>query len=263
MRRRGYTADGINDFCDLVSVTRNGNENVISFSLLEHCIRKDLDGTTKRTMAVLDPIKVTITNLDNAFEQVLDVPDFPSNPEKGSHKVVFANTVWVEREDTQVKDHKDFFGLAPGKCVGLKYAGVVKCTDVKTDKDGNITEVSAEFIKEDPPKPKTYLNWIAAKEAVDCEVRVYSCLFSEDPTESKKDFIELISPVSLIVKRNSKINKNIVHHLQHLSRFQFERQGYFALDVDSNIEKKTFVWNKVVGLSDTGKQKALQRVALA
>jgi glutaminyl-tRNA synthetase len=86
MRRRGYTPDGINDFCDLVSVTRNGNENVISFGLLEHCVRKDLDTTTKRTMAVLDPVKVTITNLAADFEQVIDAPDFPTAPERGKRK---------------------------------------------------------------------------------------------------------------------------------------------------------------------------------
>lgn len=118
-----------------------------------------------------------------------------------------------------MKDHKDFFGLAPGKFVGLKYAGVVKCTEVKVDKDGLVTEVMAEFIKVDAPKPKTYLNWVSVKESIDCEVRLYSNLFTEDPTESKRDFLELLNPNSLVIKRNSKINKNIVADLQHLSRF--------------------------------------------
>lgn len=98
MRRRGYTPEGINDFCDLVSVTRNGNENVISFGLLEHCIRKELDNSTKRTMAVIDPVKLTITNL--AEDIVLEAPDFPTQPTRGSHKVTFSNSLWVEREDT-------------------------------------------------------------------------------------------------------------------------------------------------------------------
>lgn len=99
MRRRGYTPDGINDFCDLVSVTRNGNENVISFQLLEHCIRKDLDFNCKRTMAVIDPVKVTVTNLDAGFEQFFDAPDFPTHPEKGTHKILLTNTLWIEKED--------------------------------------------------------------------------------------------------------------------------------------------------------------------
>lgn len=262
MRRRGYTPVGINDFCDLVSVTRNGNENVIGFGLLEHCIRKDLDATTKRTMAVINPVKVSITNLAADFEQVLDAPDFPTQPERGSHKVLFTNSVYVEREDTQLKDHKDFFGLAPGKFVGLKYAGVVKCLEVKTNDEGLIVEVIAEFVK-DAPRPKTYLNWVSIREAIDCEIRLYNSLFTEDPTESKKDFLEIINPNSLVVHRNSKVNKNILPGLEHLSRFQFERQGYFALDFDSNVAKQQLVWNKIVGLSDTGKQKALQRVANA
>ncbi|KAL4465850.1 hypothetical protein ABPG74_004087 [Tetrahymena malaccensis] len=262
MRRRGYTPEGINAFCDLVSVTRNGNENVIGFQLLEHCIRKDLDNTTKRTMAVIDPVKVTITNLPDTYEQVLEAPDFPTQVERGSHKITFTNSVYVEREDTQLKDHKDFFGLAPGKVVGLKYAGVVKCIEVKA-KDGVVSEVIAEFIKDDPPKPKTYLNWVSSKEAFDCEVRIYNSLFTEDPTSSDKEFLELLNPNSLVFKNGAKINKNIIPELQHLSRFQFERQGYFAIDFDSDITKKTFVWNKIVGLSDTGKQKALQRVAQA
>lgn len=112
-----------------------------------------------------------------------------------------------------MKDHKDFYGLAPGKFVGLKYAGVVKCTDVKVNKDGHVTEVVAEYIKNDAPKPKTYLNWVSAKEAVDCEVRLYSHLFSEDPTESKKDMLELLSPNSLVYKNGAKINKNIIPEL--------------------------------------------------
>lgn len=159
-----------------------------------------------------------------------------------------------------MKDHKDFFGLAPGKLVGLKYAGVVKCLEVRADSEGVITEVLAEFVKEGAARPKTYLNWIAAKESQDCEVRLYSNLFTEDPNESKRDFLELINTMSLVVKRNSKMSKAILPHLAHLSRYQFERQGFFAVDFDSNIAANRIVWNKIVGLSDTGKQKALQRV---
>ena len=103
--------------------------------------------------------------------------------------------------------------MAPGKFVGLKYAGVVKCNEVKVDKDGNITEIIVEYIKNDPPKPKTYLNWVSAKEAIDCEVRLYNNLFSEDPTESKRDFLELINPNSLVIKRGAKMNKNIIPEL--------------------------------------------------
>lgn len=173
--------------------------------------------------------------------------------------MTFSNSLWVEREDTQTKDHKDFFGLAPGKLVGLKYAGVVKCLEVRADKDGVVTEVIAEFVK-DGPRPKTYLNWLAAKESQDCEVRLYNSLFSEDPTESKKDFLDILNSKSLVVKRNSKMSKTILPSIAHLSRYQFERQGFFAVDFDSNIAANQIVWNKIVGLSDTGKQKALQRI---
>ena len=103
--------------------------------------------------------------------------------------------------------------MAPGKFVGLKYAGVFKCTEVKTDKNGVVTEVLAEYIKVDAPKPKTYLNWVSTKEAMDCEVRLYSSLFTEDPTESKRDFLELLNTESLVTKSNSKFNKNIAGEL--------------------------------------------------
>ncbi|EGR28605.1 hypothetical protein IMG5_171930 [Ichthyophthirius multifiliis] len=260
MRRRGYTPAGINDFCELVSVTRSGNENIIQFQLLEHCIRKDLDNVAKRTLAVVDPVLVKIVNLDDNFSLEIDAPDFPKYLERGSHKITLFNQVWVEREDTLMKDHKDFFGFAKGKIVGLKYAGVFKCLDVKADQNGVVQEVLIEFIKENAPKPKTYVNWVSVKESLDCQVRLYECLFNEDPTESKKDLITIINKNSLVVKKNAKMNKRLVGLLNHLDRFQFERQGFFTVDFDSDLGKQQYVWNKTVGLSDTGRQKAMARV---
>jgi glutaminyl-tRNA synthetase len=118
MRRRGYTAEAINAFCDLVGVTRRGNENIIGMHVLEHCIRTDLEVKAKRTMAILDPVVATIVNLVN--EEVLEVKDFPKFPEKGTHTIKLTSKVYLDRSDVRTVDHEDFWGCAPGKLIGLK-----------------------------------------------------------------------------------------------------------------------------------------------
>lgn len=136
LRRRGYTADSINDFCDTVSVTRRGNENIIGMHLLEHCIRKDLDLKAPRTMVVLDPVLVTIVNVEADYREEIKVNLFPKNPEKGSRTIVLGKQLYVERSDIRLEDHADFWGIAPNKTIGLKYSGSFKVVGILQDANG-------------------------------------------------------------------------------------------------------------------------------
>jgi glutaminyl-tRNA synthetase len=141
MRRRGYPAESINSFCDAIGVTRRGNENYINFGVLENEVRKFLDVNAPRTMAVLDPVELII---EGSEEQILNVPLFPKEEQRGSRPIKFSNRIWVERSDIKLKDQKGFYGIAPQKVVGLKYASTIFIKEVK-EVDGVITQVIAEI----------------------------------------------------------------------------------------------------------------------
>lgn len=223
MRRRGYSAQAIADFCDQVGVTRRGNENFIQFHTLEHFIRQDLDLTAKRSLAVIEPVLVHITNVDDNFALEIDAPDFPTQKERGSHKIAIHKQVYVERSDVRAEAHKEFFGMAPGMLVGLKYAFPVKVKEIKQNDKGEITEVYTEAVLdwiETKQKPKTFINWISTKEAVNAEVRLYEPLFKcENPNALKEhEILDNVNPNSLTIYRNSKINKNLLGS-PHLTTF--------------------------------------------
>lgn len=210
MRRRGYPASGINEFCDILSVTRSGNENMIDFHYLEFTIRKELDNVAKRTLAVIDPVVVHLVNLDKDFLKEIEASDFPRDKKSTTHKITLTNTVYVEREDISLIDHKDFFGLAPGQSAGLKYGCVIKVVEIKTDKEGNVTEVFAEADLEISKKPKAFLNWISAKDSLDCEIRLYDVLFTDhEPLKLDDKWLEAYNKNSLIVKKGAKMNKHL------------------------------------------------------
>jgi len=148
LKRRGYTPEAINDFCDKISITRRGNEMIVPFHLLEYCIRKDLNFKAKRTMGVINPIKLILTNVSDDFELKLKAPYFPmikDSIEKGGYyEISLKKEIWVEKDDVRKEDHPKFFGFAPNKIVGLKYAGIVKVEEMIIDKEtGEVKEIHA------------------------------------------------------------------------------------------------------------------------
>mmetsp|Transcript_10692 Transcript_10692/g.20804 ORF Transcript_10692/g.20804 Transcript_10692/m.20804 type:complete len:765 (-) Transcript_10692:32-2326(-) len=252
-RRRGYTAEAINDFVDSVGVARTGNENMISIKHLEHCVRKNLDEIAPRTMAVLDPLELEIRGFENVQE--LTVPDFPKNPERGSHTVKLTSTLFVERSDFRVQDSKDYFGLAPGKVVGLKYVPFkVRCADVVKKPDGTIIKVICDKV-EDDTKVKGYLHWISAAEATEVTVRLYDTLL-KDEKPSHENFFEDLNPNSLIEVNHALVNSALLSSARPGDKFQFERVGFFVVDLDATPER--FVFNRTVTLTEA-KSKALTR----
>jgi len=256
LRRRGYTPEAINEFCDLVSVTRRGNENIISLGLLEHCIRKDLDVNSRRTMAVMDPVKLVLTNVPEDFSQVIQAPYFPKDPSKGSYEIHLMKEIYVERSDILLEDQKDFYGFAPNKVVGLKYAAPIKVTAIKTDANKNITELHAEYLIDSKEKPKTFVHWIAVKESVEFEARLYDVLFTESNPNELDNYLDSLNPNSLIVKSSARMHKSLLGS-KHEDKFQFERVGFFNIDYDTDVAKGRYVLNKTVGLVDKEKQKAM------
>jgi glutaminyl-tRNA synthetase len=249
LRRRGYTAQAINDFVDTVGVARTGNENIISINLLEHCIRKELDNDAPRTMAVVDPIEVLILNIK---ETSLEIPVFPKHPEGKKYSARFSEKIFIERDDFLEVDKPGFFGLSLNKVVGLKYIGLkIKC--LKVVKDGEkVVRLECEVV-EDQSKPKGILHWISEHDAVRAEVRVYETLFLSNNPSAIEDWLSDLNPNSLTVHGNSLVHRHIAGSNVE-DKFQFERVGYFVVDPDSNEERKVF--NRIVTLVETKKKKA-------
>ena len=262
LRRRGYTPDAINNFVDRVGVTRRGNENIISISWLENSIRTDLDAKAPRTMAVIDPIKVVLKNLDK--ETKIDTFLFPKLKEKGGiRKVTLSKVIYIDRTDFQENDDKNFFGLTPKQEVGLKYAGVIKVEEVKKDAKGKIVEIVCTYSSESK-KTKGRIHWISEKDFVQAEVRLYGYLFlSDDPFHANEegvshDPMDDLNPNSLVTKMGALIHKDICKDLKKLDHFQFERIGYFVCDYDTQKEKGRYVFNLTVGLGDGKSEKMME-----
>ena len=262
LRRRGYTPDAINNFVDRVGVTRRGNENIISISWLENSIRTDLDAKAPRTMAVIDPIKVVLKNLDK--ETQIDTFLFPKLKEKGGiRKVTLSKVIYIDRTDFQENDDKNFFGLTPKQEVGLKYAGVIKVEEVKKDAKGKIVEIVCTYSSESK-KTKGRIHWISEKDFVQAEVRLYGYLFlSDDPFHANEegvshDPMDDLNPNSLVTKMGALIHKDICKDLKKLDHFQFERIGYFVCDYDTQNEKGRYVFNLTVGLGDGKSEKMME-----
>lgn len=165
LRRKGYTPEAINEFCDILGVTRRGNENFVSYKLLESCIRKDLDKNAPRTMVVLEPIKVTIQDIKEGETIDIVVPNYPKEPERGSHTIKLARYIYIDRADVRLDDNKDHYGMAPNKVTGLKYAGIVMVNEVRgtVDKNGaqQITEVLVTRLPDKSQKPKSHIHWVS------------------------------------------------------------------------------------------------------
>jgi len=256
MRRRGYSPEAIKKFCKTIGV--NKFNSTIDFALLEHCLREDLNKTSNRVMAVLDPLKVVITNYPDSQTEQLDAINNPEDPSAGTRQVPFSKNLYIERADFMEEPPKKFFRLAPGREVRLRYAYFVTCTDVIKDADGNITELHCTYDPAtkggdapDGRRVKATLHWVSAEYALDAEVRLYDHLFTKekpDDVDQYQNFTANLNPDSLKILNNCKLEPSLAG-ANPLDRFQFERLGYFCADYDSTPEEPVF--NKTVGLRDT------------
>lgn len=252
LRRRGYTNDAINAFIDSIGVTRRGNENIISIKVLESAIKNDLDKKAQRTMAVIEPIKVVLSNVKE--NTVYDSFLFPKLKEQGGiRKVTLSKVIYIDRVDFREKDDKNFFGLTPNQEVGLKYAGSIKVDEVKKDSNGKVIELVCTYSGESK-KLKGRIHWISEVDGVRSEIRLYDYIFkSDDPTHaddenSSHDPIDDLNPKSLIVKLESLVHKDICKETKAFDHYQFERLGYFATDPDT--KEGRYVFNLTVDLGD-------------
>ena len=251
-RRKGYTPLSIRNFCDKIGVAKR--ENLIDLSLLEFCLREDLNMTAKRVMAVLDPIKLIITNYEEDKTEMLTSENGPDET-LGHRNIPFGRELWIEREDFMEEAAKKWFRLAPGAMVRLKSAYIVKCESFEKDNDGNITAIHCTYIPESKSGQDTSgisvkgtIHWVSVKHAATAEVRLYDRLFkSENPAAEEGDFKEYMNPDSLHIIHNAFIEPSLLTtNLE--DRFQFIRKGYFCLDKDSTREK--LVFNRTVTLKD-------------
>ena len=256
LRRRGYTAASIRNFADTIGIAKR--QNLIDVSLLEFCVREDLNKTAPRVMAVLDPVKLVITNYPEGKEEWLDAENNPEDESAGFRQIPFSRELFIEQEDFMENANNKYFRLTLGKEVRLKNAYIIKGESVVKDADGNIIEIHCTYDEDtrsgsgseaSQRKVKGTLHWVSIPHAVKAEVRIYDRLFTHENPDGDKDvdFKEYINPKSLEV-----ITGYLEPGLKSAEageRYQFQRLGYFCVDTDSNAEK--LVFNKTVGLKDT------------
>lgn len=258
LRRRGYTPASIRNFCERIGVSKVNS--TVEYGFLEHCLREDLNENAQRVMAVLDPVKLIITNYPEDLTEEFEVENNPGKPEEGTRPVLFSRELWIEREDFLEEPFKGYFRLFPGNEVRLKTTYIVRCTGCKKDEDGNVIEVYAEYDPAtrggntpDGRKIKGTIHWVDAKTAVNAEIRLYDSLFTV-PDPDAGDFLEVLNPDSLKVLTGCKVEPALAEAKPGQS-FQFMRQGYFCADsVDSTPEHPVF--NRSVSLKDGFKKKA-------
>ena len=254
LRRRGYTPESIRDFCERIGIAKR--ENLIELSLLEFCIREHLNKIANRVMAVLDPIKLIITNYPEGKTETLIGENNPEAEDKGgTREIPFSNELWIEREDFMEEPAKKWFRLAPGTMVRLKNAYIVKCEDFKKDAEGNITEIHCTYIPESKSGEDTSeihvkgtIHWVSIAQAKTAEIRIYDRLFSvESPDNEEGDFKDYLNPESVKVLKQVYIEPYLAN-ADLDSRYQFIRKGYYYLDKDSTPDH--LVFNQTVGLKD-------------
>ena len=260
LRRRGYTPHSIRSFCERIGVAKAAS--TVEYAFLEHCLREDLNDSATRTMAVLHPLRLTVTNYPEGQTEIFEVENHPNHPEMGKREIPFSRDLWIEQDDFMEEKVGKFFRLFPGNEVRLKGAYVVKCTGCVKDADGNVTEVLCEYDPAsrggdpaDGRKVKSTIHWVEANEAVDAEVRLYANLFTDpDPDAADKDFLECLNPDSLEILTGCKIERALAAAKAPES-YQFMRLGYFCPDSkDSTPEHPVF--NRSVSLKDSYKPQA-------
>ena len=258
LRRRGYTAASIRTFCEKIGVAKV--PNTVEMALLESCLRADLNENAPRAMAVLRPVRLTITNYPAGESETFAIENDPAKPEKGTRPVTFSRELWIEADDFMEEPVKGYFRLFPGNEVRLKSAYVVRCTGCVKDADGNVTEVLAEYDPDsrggntaDGRKVKSTIHWVDAATAIDAEVRLYGNLFADpDPDAGDKDFLDCLAPDSLEVLHGCKLEASLAG-AKAPAAFQFMRLGYFCVDnKDSTPEHPVF--DRAVSLKDSFKK---------
>ena len=253
MRRRGYTPESIRN-----SIGYTKYEALNSVSLLEHAVRDDLNKKATRVMAVLNPVKLVITNYPEGKTEMVEMDNNPEQEGAGTHQMPFSREIYIERDDFMENPPKKFFRLAPGSEVRLKGAYIIKCEEAVKDADGNITEIRCTYDPESHSgmpgaarKVKGTLHWVSAEHAVDATVRLYDRLFNvENPAaETERDFREMLNPDSLKVVEGVKVEPFVAENAERGTKFQFQRVGYFTPDYDS--APGHLVFNRTIALKDS------------
>ena len=256
LRRRGYTAAAIRSFCERIGVAKS--PNTIEYGFLEHCLREDLNAHAERTMAVLHPVKLTVTNYPEGKSEVFTVENNPTDPAQGTHEITFSRHLWIEAEDFMEVPVPKYKRLTPnGPECRLKGAYLVQCTGCVKDADGNVTEVLCTYDPEssggdpaDGRKVKGTIHWVSAAHAVDAEVRLYDKLFTEanmNAIPDGSDYKDYLNPESVTVRTGCKLEESL-KDAKPGEKFQFVRTGFFTPD-----SKNPGVYNRVVTLRDSFK----------
>ncbi|MBR0489459.1 MAG: glutamine--tRNA ligase/YqeY domain fusion protein [Prevotella sp.] len=259
MRRRGYSPQSVRNFIDSIGYTKFDALN--DMALLEASVREDLNKKALRVSAVLNPVKLVITNYPDGQTEEMEAINNPENEADGTHTITFSKNLWIERDDFMEDAPKKFFRMTPGKEVRLKNAYIVMCTGCTKDADGNIVEIQAEY---DPTsksgmeganrKVKGTLHWVSSDHCKQAEVRIYDRLFNvENPSADERDFRELLNPESLQILSNCYVEEYAAER-QPGEYLQFQRIGYFMTDINSTADK--LIFNKTVGLKDTWAKQA-------
>ncbi|MBL8171775.1 MAG: glutamine--tRNA ligase/YqeY domain fusion protein [Acidobacteria bacterium] len=256
MRRRGYTPEAIRDFCASLGVSKTNG--ITQLQQLEYYVRQDLNKRAQRVMAVLNPLKVVLTNYPDDLVEEMEAVNNPEDASAGTRKIPFSKTLYIEQDDFREVPPPKYYRLSPGKEVRLRYGYIIKCENVVKDADGNVVEVHCTY---DPDsrsggptsnrKVKATIHWVSAAQAVDAEVRNYDTLFAKenpDDVEEGQDFTANLNPNSLEVLTGCKVEPGLKDAAAG-SRYQFERLGYFCVDPDTALGK--LVFNKTIGLKDT------------
>ena len=272
LRRRGYTAASIRNFCERIGVAKS--PNVVEFGFLEHCLREDLNATAERTMAVLRPVKLTVTNYPEGQSEVFQVENNPTDPAQGTHEITFCRHLWMEADDFLEQPVPKYKRLYPdGPECRLKGAYLVKCTGCVKDENGNVTEVLCEYDPNsrggDPADGRKVkgatLHWVDAENCLDAEVRLYDNLFSDaQPDGPDKNFLDCLNPDSLSVLTGCKVEKGMAAVAAEFDKrenrsgtnaptFQFMRTGYFCMD-NRDCSAEHLVFNRSVSLKDSFKK---------
>ena len=258
LRRRGYSPEAVRKFVDMIGYTKFDALN--DYAMLEAAAREDLNARSLRVSAVLNPVKLIVTNYPDGQTEEMEAVNNPENEADGTHTITFSRELWIEREDFMEDAPKKFFRMVPGKEVRLKNAYIVKCTGCKKAADGTIEEIYCEYDPESRSgleganrKVKGTLHWVSAAHCLPAEVRLYDRLFNvENPSADERDFRELLNPDSLTVLPNCYVEKYVAE--QTATRYlQFQRIGYFTYDKHSTPEK--LVFNRTVGLKDSWAKK--------
>ncbi len=261
MRRRGYTAAAIRDFCERIGVTKN--DTVLDMSVLENCVREDLDKTTRRVMGVLKPLRVVIENYPEDQSEELEAPYHPNDQDMGSRKVPFSKVIYVEQDDFMEEPPKKFFRLGPGREVRLRYAYFITCNEFIKDENGEVIELRCTYDplskggnSPDGRKVKGTIHWVSEEHAIEAEVRLYDRLFNDpepDSNKHDKDWKEFLNPDSMEILSNARLEPGLATATAG-DQFQFERLGYFNVDAkDSEAGKPVF--NRTITLRDPWSKK--------